>query len=250
MSTIISARSMPVEAGIAHPDLADLPASLALDAPPWVSAPNDDARAFAALALAFAGPRTRTLDLGTGTGLLGVCLARAGWPVISTDVSDAAVRAARANAARHAVALNCRRSDLLADVDGPFDLIVFNPPFSIIPDNLALNVLKHLLRRSGWVRRRVSGSVPGLVVDFHRRLLARLVAQSRTRLAAGGAVLLHVYESEAPALIQSLPADVHAEVRRHPAMTPHGTVGLLLRFEHPALTTPAQLASLTAEAAA
>lgn len=249
MSTVVAARSAVI-AGVSSADVGRLPETIALAAPPWVSAPNADARAFARLALTLAGPHTRTLDLGTGSGLLGLCLAKLGWPVVSTDVSMSAVRAARANAARHGVDLDCRRADLLSGVEGPFDLVVFNPPFTIVRDNAALNVLKYLVRRSRWVQRRVGASVPQRVVDFHCRLLGRLLEQARTRLAAGGAVLLHVYESEVAELIESLPADVLTDIHRDPALALHGTLGLMLRFERPAVIAPAPLESLAAGAAA
>lgn len=71
----------------------------------------------------------RACDVGTGTGALALALARRGARVLAVDRHPAAVRLARANAARNGLALGVARSDLLEGVRGPFDLIVFNPPY-------------------------------------------------------------------------------------------------------------------------
>lgn len=82
----------------------------------------------------------RILDVGTGSGALLVTLL-AELPLargVGTDISDDALAAAAANAGRLGVAerasfLN-RRS--LSGVDGPFDLLVSNPPY-IPSDDIA-----------------------------------------------------------------------------------------------------------------
>lgn len=79
------------------------------------------------------GRQIRVLDVGTGSGALLVTLL-AELPDatgVGTDVSDAALAVAKENAARigvgaRATFLNRRDLD---DVDGPFDLLVANPPY-------------------------------------------------------------------------------------------------------------------------
>ena len=76
---------------------------------------------------------TRLLDLCTGNGSLAV-LAAMCWPelqVDASDVSEDALAVARVNVDRHRLAgrIALRRSDGLADVDGPYDLILCNPPY-------------------------------------------------------------------------------------------------------------------------
>jgi release factor glutamine methyltransferase len=75
----------------------------------------------------------RLLDLGTGTGCLAVSLLaeRQSARCVATDISGAALDVARRNAARHGVEarLDLIQSDWLAEVSGPFDLIVSNPPY-------------------------------------------------------------------------------------------------------------------------
>jgi release factor glutamine methyltransferase len=91
------------------------------------------------------GPRERALriaDVGTGSGALLLALlselpAAAG---VGTDVSVAALKVARDNAAH--LALTSRAAFVACDyataLAGPFDLIVANPPYVATPDLAAL----------------------------------------------------------------------------------------------------------------
>ena len=84
-------------------------------------------------------PFATMLDLGTGTGcILLSCLAeRPAASGIGTDVSEAALTVARANAARLGVSrADFQRSDWFSEVTGQFDLIVSNPPY-IAADEMA-----------------------------------------------------------------------------------------------------------------
>jgi release factor glutamine methyltransferase len=72
-------------------------------------------------------------DLCTGSGCIAVALAceRADVEIAATDVSRDALALARRNALRHQVAdrVSVHRGDLFADLAGPFDLVVANPPY-------------------------------------------------------------------------------------------------------------------------
>ncbi len=77
-------------------------------------------------------------DVGTGSGCLAVTLALE-LPlarVVATDTSPRALDTARRNATRHEVAdrIEFVRTDLLADVDTRFDMIVSNPPYVPEPE--------------------------------------------------------------------------------------------------------------------
>jgi ribosomal protein L3 glutamine methyltransferase len=86
----------------------------------------------------------RVLDLCTGNGSLAVIAAMAYPDVIvdATDISEDALAVARINIDRHKLGhrITPIRSDLLADVEGPYDLILCNPPYvnaqsmSALPD--------------------------------------------------------------------------------------------------------------------
>ena len=88
-----------------------------------------DAVASAALRM----KRLRILDIGTGSGaLLLALLAELPNAVgTGTDISTAALVVARANAERNSLAGRCTflACDIAAGLNGPFDLIVSNPPY-------------------------------------------------------------------------------------------------------------------------
>ena len=75
----------------------------------------------------------RVLDVGTGSGAIALALAdevpRA--RVVAVDLSEDALALARENLVRAEVSgrVELRRSDFLAGVAGPFDLVVSNPPY-------------------------------------------------------------------------------------------------------------------------
>ena len=75
----------------------------------------------------------RVLDLCTGNGSLAVIAALA-YPevtVAAADISDDALAVARINVEKHKLGkrISVLKSDLLADLRGPYDLIVCNPPY-------------------------------------------------------------------------------------------------------------------------
>ncbi len=81
-------------------------------------------------------PVHRILELCTGGASLSVLAAKA-WPqaqIIATDLDPSALGLARENLARHQLEhrISLRQGDLweaLTDDDGPFDLILCNPPY-------------------------------------------------------------------------------------------------------------------------
>jgi release factor glutamine methyltransferase len=78
-------------------------------------------------------PQARVIDLCTGSGCLAVSLAaeRSDWQMLASDCSEAALVVAARNLKRcgveERIALLC--GDLFAGAEGPFDLIVSNPPY-------------------------------------------------------------------------------------------------------------------------
>ena len=82
------------------------------------------------------------LDLCTGSACLAVIAAMA-YPEVTVDaadVSDAALEVARINIDKHHLGkrITLLRSDLLAAVRGPYDLIICNPPYVNTQSMLAL----------------------------------------------------------------------------------------------------------------
>lgn len=75
----------------------------------------------------------KILDLCTGSGCIGIALACAfkKAQVTAADLSAEALAVARANARRYGLAdrITFIQSDLFEKIEGPFDLIVSNPPY-------------------------------------------------------------------------------------------------------------------------
>jgi release factor glutamine methyltransferase len=88
-------------------------------------------------------PASHIADVGTGSGVIALSLA-AQFPeakVYAADVSDDALNLARENAVRHGLQdrIVFVKSDLLAGIDGPFDLVVANLPYIAAGDRSTLS---------------------------------------------------------------------------------------------------------------
>lgn len=91
-------------------------------------------------------PPTCILDLGTGSGAL-LLAALAQWPDaqgLGIDASSPALAVAQANAARLGMADRAafRPGDWARDIDGPFDLLLINPPYIVAGLPLSGDVLR------------------------------------------------------------------------------------------------------------
>jgi release factor glutamine methyltransferase len=177
----------PVARIVGYKEFWSLP--LRIDASTLVPRPETETVVEAALAaLDVQGPRTRTLriaDIGTGTGAIVLALLSELPNAfgVGTDISGDALTVARGNARR--LALTRARfiaCDMAAALDGPFDLIVSNPPY--IPSNdiaaLAVEV------RNFDPRTALDGGPDGL--DCYRAVATAAPAL----LASGGAVVVEL----------------------------------------------------------
>ncbi len=75
------------------------------------------------------GPGERVLEMGCGTGIISLHCAKKGAEVIGADVNPHAVSCAQENALRNGIDAEFVHSDLFLDVEGSFDVMVFNPPY-------------------------------------------------------------------------------------------------------------------------
>jgi release factor glutamine methyltransferase len=138
-------------------------------------------------------PFANMLDLGTGSGciLISCLLAMPMATGLGVDISDAALRVAARNAARHGVTgARFLASDWLRGVTGGFDLIVSNPPYIAQAEMAALAP-----EVRDWER--ITGAAP-------------------LRLLPGGRILLEIGPTQAAAVRALLAAQGLEDVQTLP----------------------------------
>jgi release factor glutamine methyltransferase len=134
--------------------------------------------------------RLRIADLGTGTGaiLLALLSELPAATGIGTDISEAALQTAAANAARAGLSERTTfvACDYASGLSGPFDLIVSNPPYIRSADigSLAVEVRNHDPLAA------LDGGADGL--DAYRTL----VPQAARLLAPGAALVVEAGEGQ------------------------------------------------------
>lgn len=93
---------------------------------PGVYKPIENEQACAA----YCRPGDRVLDLGCGSGIGAIFCAGQAREVVAVDISPAAVRNTKENCERLGIAnVSVAQSDMFANVEGQFDLILANPPY-------------------------------------------------------------------------------------------------------------------------
>jgi release factor glutamine methyltransferase len=137
-------RGVPVAYLIGHREFW----SLDLAVTPAVLVPRPDTERLVELALARIprGGEADVADLGTGSGAIALALAseRPHARIVATDLSEAALDVARANARRLALTnVAFASGDWHAALQGRFDLIVSNPPYIAADDPHLDGDLRH-----------------------------------------------------------------------------------------------------------
>ncbi len=80
------------------------------------------------------------LEVGVGTGLISIACAKKGAKkVVGVDINPYAIKLAKENAKLNNVNVSFFESDLFENVDGEFDVILFNPPYLPTSENEKIN---------------------------------------------------------------------------------------------------------------
>ena len=105
--------------------------TLKTDARALVPRPETEIVVERCLALIDGVSSPRVVDVGTGSGAIALAIAHEcpAARVHATDISPLALELARENADAHGLAVELVEGDLLAGLEGPFDLVVSNPPY-------------------------------------------------------------------------------------------------------------------------
>jgi len=105
--------------------------TLRTDARALVPRPETEIVVERCLALLEGVDAPRVVDVGTGTGAIALALAheRPDARVTATDASPEALALARENATMLGLAVELVEANLLDGLEGPFDLVVSNPPY-------------------------------------------------------------------------------------------------------------------------
>ena len=148
----------------------------------------------------------RILDVGTGSGAIALSLADEvpHARVVAVDLSEDALALARENLARADVdgRVELRRGDLLTGIDGPFDLVVSNPPYVPAAEYDSLQPEIRLYEPYGAV-----------VGD---RVWEQIAREARGALAPGGWLVLECGDGQAAEVSAGLTALGYEDVLATP----------------------------------
>ena len=134
----------------------------------------------------------RVLDVGVGSGAIALAIKdeHEGARVVATESSPDALAVAAVNVERTGLGVELVGGELFAGLDGPFDLVVSNPPY-VAPeeiDDLAPEVAEHEPR--------------GALVESGQT--GAIAEQALSRLAPGGALALEVADGKAQLVAELL----------------------------------------------
>ncbi len=171
------------------------------------------------------GGGCKVLDLGTGSGAVAVSIAqeRPACEVHATDVSEAALEAARDNARLAGVTIRLHQADVasgLSELEGEVEVLVSNPPYVKSGDLASLQPEV----RDWDPRGALDGGPDGFA--FYRRIFA----ETPPLLADGADVVLEVGDGQAEAVLDLGRDAGFVPLGAHPDLT--GTSrAALLRWE-------------------
>jgi release factor glutamine methyltransferase len=148
-------------------------------------------------------PAPRVLDIGAGSGAIALAIAdeHPGARVVATDNSSGALAVAEKNRARADLALRVElvHGELFAGLEGPFDLVVSNPPY-VRPEEV------------GGLEPEVARFEPREALIAHG-VTEAIAEQALSRLAPGAPLVLETADGDARDVAALLTALGYEDVR-------------------------------------
>jgi release factor glutamine methyltransferase len=145
----------------------------------------------------------RALDIGVGSGAIALAIAdeHPGARVVATDNSSAALAVAEENRARAGLALRVElvHGELFAGLEGPFDLVVSNPPY-VRPEEV------------GGLEPEVARFEPREALIAHG-VTEAIAEEAQSRLAPGAPLVLETGDGDARDVAALLTALGYEDVR-------------------------------------
>ena len=178
---------------------------LAVDPRVLIPRPETEILVERCLAILEGVERPRVLDIGVGSGAIALAIAdeRSDAQVVGTDSSSEALEVAQENKLRLGLdgGVELRNGELLADAEGPFDLVVSNPPYVAAKDidSLEPEIL--------WEPREA-------LVGAGRH--EQIASAAKPVLRSGGALVLEVADGQAAEVATSLGILGYVEVSTTP----------------------------------
>lgn len=148
-----------------------------------VYSPAEDSYLLLRAALREVRPIDQVLEVGTGSGYVAAGLIEYAAQVIATDINPHAIESARSHG------LEVIRTDLFAGLSGPFDLVIFNPPYlPTAPEE----------RIDDWLEHALDGGPTG------RAVIERFIVNVSQVLSLSGRILLLVSSLTNPDAVREL----------------------------------------------
>lgn len=129
----------------------------------------------------------RVLDICTGSGCIGITLKceRPDADVTLSDISPAALEIAQANALALKAEVRAVESDLFEHVSGSYDLIIANPPYVAITDQLEPEVRDH------------EPEIALFADENGFAIYRRIAKEAKTFVATGGTLIVEAGDRQA-----------------------------------------------------
>lgn len=137
----------------------------------------------------------RVLDMGTGTGFIAIYLASLGRDVEGVDILTSSIDVAVKNAQKNKLKIRFYQSDLFSNVEGTYDLIVFNPPVGTATTPATTILIEKI--KSVIPRIALFAKIYMFIFGNQRKkLVERFLKEARAHLKQKGTIIMFLYKTE------------------------------------------------------